>query len=62
MNDKFYKCTPYSELTSGNVKIMGFVVEQKKKFSKKGNLMQVYSIEGFQANYRLSKWGTHLVM
>ena len=25
MNDKFYKCTPYSELTSGNVKIMGFV-------------------------------------
>lgn len=60
MNDKFYKCTPYSELTSGNVKIMGFVVEQKKKFSKKGNLMQVYSIEGFSGKLSAVQMGDAL--
>lgn len=60
MDEKAYGCIPFSELAEGNVKVMGFIVEQKKKYSKKGNLMQVYSIEGFSGKLSAVQMGDAL--
>lgn len=59
MDEKAYGCIPFSELAEGNVKVMGFIVEQKK-IQQKGNLMQVYSIEGFSGKLSAVQMGDAL--
>ena len=60
MDEKAYGCIPFSELAEGNVKVMGFIVEQKKKYSKKGNLMQVYMVEGMSGKLAAIQMGDAL--
>lgn len=60
LSEKAYGCIPYTDLTEGSVTIMGFVEEQKQRYSKKGNLMQVYYLQGYDGKMMALQMGNSL--